>query len=311
MQRPALKLLRIATVATLLASATHARAENAPAAQATLAQHLFDEAQDAMTRGDVAHACPKFVESQRLEPGGGTILNIAHCHELLGRLASAAGTFREALAIARHDGRADRTRFAETRLAELTPRVPQLHVTVGDPDAEVSIDGMVVGAAALDGWLPLDPGEHRVQVKRAGYTEFSTTVTLTERARREVVVPALVPTIPLAAGATPAKTPVSTTQLYAAPLPETKSASSNTWRAVGWTGVGVGGAGLMAGGVLGLMALTTDATSSAACPGVACNNPVIVQQSNTAHAFATAATVSLISGLVLIGGGIYILVTQK
>jgi hypothetical protein len=46
-------------------------------AASPLAQTLFEEGRALMLKGDAATACPKFAESQRLEPAGGTLLNLA------------------------------------------------------------------------------------------------------------------------------------------------------------------------------------------------------------------------------------------
>ena len=53
------------------------------------AEALFEAGRQAATRGDWTTACPKFAESQRLDPAPGTLLNLADCEEHLGHLASA------------------------------------------------------------------------------------------------------------------------------------------------------------------------------------------------------------------------------
>lgn len=44
-------------------------------------------------KGDWAAACPKFEESERLDPGIGTLYHLADCYEHVGRLATAWGLF--------------------------------------------------------------------------------------------------------------------------------------------------------------------------------------------------------------------------
>src|SRR4051812_34930505 len=95
-----------------------------------MAEALFDEGVALMARGDFEHACAKLAESQRLDPGGGTLLNLARCQEGAGRVSTAWATYRSALAIARRDARADRIRYAEEHLAILEPRLPKLILRV-------------------------------------------------------------------------------------------------------------------------------------------------------------------------------------
>src|SRR5262245_39437134 len=95
-------------------------------ADKTLAAALFREGKALMDKaevdkGDYAPACGKLEESQRLDPGGGTILNLALCHEKQGRPATAWAEFIEALGIARRDHRQARIDLAEEHIAKLEP----------------------------------------------------------------------------------------------------------------------------------------------------------------------------------------------
>src|SRR6185312_7721257 len=96
----------LASIAVLLASAP-ALAQSSGADVAT-AQALFDEGKRLMADKKFAEACPKLVESQRLDPGGGTLLAIALCHEGQGKWATAWGDFNVALSEARRENRAER-----------------------------------------------------------------------------------------------------------------------------------------------------------------------------------------------------------
>src|SRR6478735_2027984 len=94
------------------------------AADRVLAAALFRDGKALMDRGELAEACTKLAESQRLDPGGGTILNLALCHEKQQRLATAWAEFIEALGLAKRDGRAARVQFAQEHIEALEPRLP-------------------------------------------------------------------------------------------------------------------------------------------------------------------------------------------
>ena len=55
-----------------------------------------------------AEACPLLEESYQLDPAGGTLLNLALCHEATNRTKTAYDEYRLVLEKARADKRADR-----------------------------------------------------------------------------------------------------------------------------------------------------------------------------------------------------------
>src|SRR4051794_35386626 len=92
----------------LVAGRAHAEARDPVAAQA-----LFDDARRLMAAGQTAEACPKFAESQRLDPGIGTAFNLADCYEKSGHVASAWALFLEVVSQARASGESDREAAAK------------------------------------------------------------------------------------------------------------------------------------------------------------------------------------------------------
>src|SRR3954468_8607529 len=71
------------------------------------AQALFDDGRRLMNEGHFAEACPKLAASQKLDPGAGTLMNLATCYEKNNQLASAWATFKEAAAASHASGHAD------------------------------------------------------------------------------------------------------------------------------------------------------------------------------------------------------------
>src|SRR5690606_35491852 len=74
------------------------------ATEQAAAEALFDQAMQLMQAGRHAEACPKLVESQKLDPAVGSQLYLADCYERTARTASAWATFREAGYAARSGG---------------------------------------------------------------------------------------------------------------------------------------------------------------------------------------------------------------
>src|SRR5689334_19506 len=75
---------------------------------AAVAEVLFNEARALADKGDFAAACPKFEESQKVDPGMGTLYRLGDCYEHLGRTASAWAAFRDVASQAQTAGQAAR-----------------------------------------------------------------------------------------------------------------------------------------------------------------------------------------------------------
>jgi hypothetical protein len=183
-------------------------------AKTAVAEALYQQARELMAAGKLDQACPKFAESQRLDPATGTLLNLAACHERQGKLATAWLEFSDGLYSARRDGRQDRVDFAAQRIAALEPRVSHLVLTLA-PDAEaldltIELDGASFGRAAIGAPTPVDPGKHFLRATAPGKKPFERLIFVGAEGDKQTL------TIPMLEDA-PAQP--STTTPLAAPAP--------------------------------------------------------------------------------------------
>ncbi|RYZ09138.1 MAG: tetratricopeptide repeat protein [Myxococcales bacterium] len=164
--------------------------------RAAVAEALYRQARDLMAAGKYAEACPKFAQSQQLDPATGTLLNLAACHEKQGRLATAWLEYSDALVAARRDGREDRVEYARARAQELEPKLSRL-VLVLEPGAEapgvtIELDGASIGSGVFGVPTAVDPGEHTVKASAPGKKPSVFRVTIgAEAEQRTLTIPAL------------------------------------------------------------------------------------------------------------------------
>src|SRR4051812_9428226 len=138
------------------------------------AEKLFAEARKLIEAGKMEEACQKLADSYQLDPGIGTLLNLAQCYARLGKTATAWATYREAADAAKAAGQADREKKA-TRAAEaLEPELAKFTVTVPEAAAvkgvEVKRNGMLVPKGLWGVSEPVDPGEYVIEARTPGGT---------------------------------------------------------------------------------------------------------------------------------------------
>lgn len=257
--------------------AAHPAAAQPASDEAVLATTLFRQARALMSDGQISDACLRFAESHRLDPGGGTILNLALCREKEGKLAQSWSAFHEALAFARRDRRADREaeatehiRLLEPRLSRLTVLVPPASVLEG---LRIACDGRDLAPASWSLAIPVDAGEHAVTATAPGHEPYAATVALPgEGGAVTVEVPRLSPKpVPAA--------PVQSATARIPPLVATATTAPEpaTWpRPAAWI-VGVAGlAQLVAGSYFGLQAMSLDAQDDWMRAGTAADRSTVL-----------------------------------
>src|SRR5450432_574042 len=102
----------------------------AQASDAALAESMFREGKRLSGEKKFAEACPKFAESYKLDPGLGTLLNLASCHEAEGKPASAWAEFSEAASRAKREGDNERAQLAEEHMHALEPKLAYLTISM-------------------------------------------------------------------------------------------------------------------------------------------------------------------------------------
>ena len=187
------RILGVAGVAAVLATASPARADRA---EELAAQTLYDKALELMKAGKPASACPLLSESQRLDPAAGTQYRLAECFEKTGRTEAAWRLYTEVAEASKKAGRKDREAQARDRAEALRKLLPRLTITV--PPDVAKAGGLAVKrdekAVPREEWnleVPVEPGEHTVEVQATGKKAWRRTVTSRAGATEEVRVPVL------------------------------------------------------------------------------------------------------------------------
>lgn len=236
------------------------------------AEVLFREGRALLDAKKLDEACPKLAESQRLEPGAGTLLALALCHEGQGKTATASKELKQASELGRKNGRNDLAAAADKRARALEASVPHLVVHLPEQDSasyRVRCDGEPIVETGAP--LALDPGEHRVEVAADGKVARSYVVRISGAGTTEIVVDKL-DDAPAAAAAAPVsvarKAPRPSRPVVTArdAAPATEENRGGAQRTVGLVLVGAGVVGLGAGAWFGGQALSQSGESRRACP---------------------------------------------
>ena len=315
-----MKLAPLTLLSVALAiTPTVARGQSASDQAAATA--LFKQGRDLMASGKFAEACPKLAESQRLDPGAGTLLNLATCYEKNGQLASAWTTYQDAAGAAQKAGEAERVKAARAKVAQLEPTLPTLTIVVpaaaDRPDLEIRRDGELVGRAAWGAPIPVDPGPHPLDASAPGKTPWHGQAQIGGAgAKVSVEIPPLTdanaasaapatpaPAAPPAPAASPSAPPA------AAPTDTTSpSSTGSTQRLIGVLTGAVGLVGLGVGGVFGAIALSENNSTAGHCNGSVCDASTIATL-NDARNDATVSTVAFAAGGAALAAGIVIYLT--
>ncbi len=246
------------------------------AADKATAEALFDEGKRLMAARQYAEACPKLADSQKLDPGVGTLLNLALCYKSNGQTASAWSTYREAAAQARAAHAEDREQLARAEASALEPTLTRLVIEVSPeaastPGFEIKRDGASVPAGLWGVPSPVDPGKHVIDITAPGKKPVRMEATAEgSGATSRVVVGPLEDAPPEAPAPTAAAPPPAVAG--AAPVgpvhePPRDSGSrpGSTQRVIGYVVGGLGIVGLGVGGVFALGSMSDNDSAKKIC----------------------------------------------
>jgi hypothetical protein len=215
------------------------------------AERLFHEARQAVAAGDFATACPKFEESQRIEPAPGTLMNLAECEEHLGAIVRARNDF--ALAASGFPKDDPRRVFVLQHAAELEKRFAHLKLRLAEhapTDAVLRRSNVLVDRSMLGVSVAVDPGDQRIVVTAPGRFDKRYTLQLGEGESTELTIDAGEPV--------PANIQYRTVMLGV-------KERTNGRRVAGIFVVGLGVAAVAAGAVAGVVAMGDTSAVHAHC----------------------------------------------
>jgi hypothetical protein len=296
-----------AWLAGALAVFLWASAAGAQPIDAAAAEALFKEGRAAYDAGDYPKACAKFSESQRLDPGAGTLINLAACREKLNQLASAWEAWQQALTwLPKGDPRIPEVK---KRADALEARVPKLVIELapGAPeDSDVVRDGIRLGKAALGVAIPVDPGPHQVEVSAPGRETKRFDKTLAEGVTEKLVVEPgeLIPLAPVKPDT------LKTIEPKRDRAPKKKKGGDAT---LGVVVMGIGGVALGVGAAAGLAALNKKKTLDERCTsddGTRRCDQQGLDAAESGKTFATVSTIAFAVGGVAVAAGVYLILSS-
>ncbi|HEX6764267.1 MAG TPA: hypothetical protein VF103_02290 [Polyangiaceae bacterium] len=265
--------LKWASLALLVSLGVAPVARAQSAADKTAAEALFDEGKRLREAKRYSEACPKFADSQKLDPAVGTLLNLALCYKDNGQTASAWSTYREAAAQAAAAHQTDREQLARDEAAALETKLTKLVIELSPEVSkiqgiEVKRDGAVVPQGLWGVAAPVDPGVRSIDVTAPGKKPYHVDAKAEGAgATAKIVVGALeddpnAGAAPVAAGT--ATQP--TTQPTDAQKPADQGAKPGQGqRIIGFAVAGLGVVGLVVGGVFTLKSKSENDDALAIC----------------------------------------------
>lgn len=277
------------------------------------AETLYEEGRKLFNANQFPEACGKFEESQRLDPGVGTLLYLGSCYEKVGKTASAWITFREAVAAAHTAGQADREKTATQLASALEPKLSKLQLIVPRehelPGLQIRRDGTSLGRALWGSPFPIDPGNHTIEISAPSRKTATLSLVIDKTGQTTSL------SIPLLDAAEPAPAASSAAAVPSATVPPTPFSSKDPPpppapdRTLALVAGGVGVVGLGLGAYFGVRAIQQWNDAKPLCPADRCNQAGY-DQAGSASRSGNLSTIFFTLGAVGVGTGVTLWLLQ-
>ena len=302
--------LLAATLVLLAAPGAHADDRSAA--------RLYNEGWQLYKDKQYAEACPLLERSLAASPLIRTRGALALCYEASGKYASAYNTWRAVAEQAAEAGAGEAATLkrAVEKTEQLVARITRVVIEpAGSPTGmQVWLDGRLLAASELNAPVPVDPGAHTLEAKAPERVDWKSTfeIAATEAGQtRRVPIEPLAPiepvhvdTPPTPVVEKPPPTPSSTpTRVVQKPPPQQTPTPRLKYAAVVTAGAGLAAVGVGTAFAFGARSNWNDAKALGCDSHGVCSSKKGVNLVDHAGSKATIATITLIAGVALIGGG--------
>ena len=253
----------------------------------------FERGVELFREGDFRAALIEFQRAYDASPNYKVLYNLGQTNLELQDYAGALKAFRGYLDGGGRAIPAARRSQVEADLKRLESRVARVEITVNVPDADVTIDDVVVGRSPLHAPVLVSEGRRKVAATKAGMTPVSRVIDVAGGDNPRITLQLVEPSAP-----TPVVVNVPTPEKPENPQPQpiepVPTVRTTTSPSTGfWIGVGVTATFAVATGVFGGIALASKSDFDAKINQVGASTSDIDAARNQTRAFALATDISL------------------
>ncbi len=171
--------MRVATAAVTALALVAAQAPPvfAQGVNVTQAESLYDQGAQLIKEKKYHEACERFSASLKLDESINTMVALARCQDLDGKTASAWGEY---LVAAKKGRGTPAGQYAADKAKELEGRLLKIRISMAlvPPNVTIKIDNESIPPESLNADLPLDPGDHDIELTAPGKHDWARHITL-------------------------------------------------------------------------------------------------------------------------------------